>query len=801
MSTASIQAREMVFPGYQLFERIGSGGYAEVWRARAPGGIDKAVKIVYGCYGDQLAAQEMKAMERIKDVRHPFVLSLERFEVVDGRLAILTELADMSLEQRAQQCRANGLPGIPRDELLGFIADTAEALDFLAERHSLQHLDIKPANLLISGDHVKVADFGLVKELATRTQNSLVAGMTPTYSAPEMFDDAPAPQSDQYSLAIVYQEMLTGLLPFPGRTTAQLANQHLRSEPQLAALSPNDRAAVARALAKDPAERFPNCRAFVAALRGIADPASAASRGTVAPVQPAVDIAPAAPRPPMPATPRAPLPAAPHVVKNLAPFRPAPGGSTATQPTEAQSHASADTKVDLIRGVKAQHKEDVTDVAVPPVETASNTVLPMLYIALGGVGIRILSRLRDQLSRSAASSQPSPAIEMLALDTDRAEIKQACSSSWSDPLPAADTLHLALRLPQEYRDRESGNLDWLSRRWLYNIPRSLETRGYRPLGRLALVDHVDQLLSLIDEKLAELADGTPAGDQASPPEIRVVLLSSMGGGTGSGIVIDLANAIRSRLQLAKRPGKIEAVFVCSCLADVAASPLSVANTYALMTELQYVSVFGNEGKESESEALAALESHDRPFDSVYCVTAKHATDESADDALCAIAQQLALTSADGIGQVLRNCRSTPTARESGDHESLLLRSFNSAPLVAGPKPSRVNRLAQFLAHAVQQNWLSETDPIQWQLLDQASEAESAKPNASGQSTSCEQVKSAGATAKSPATAKSAASAKNPTAPKSPTEKWRECFGEHSKTRFAYEVISRIFKQAALQGAY
>ncbi|HEV3417784.1 MAG TPA: protein kinase, partial [Pirellulales bacterium] len=218
--TASVQPREEVFPGYLLTERIGSGGYAEVWRARAPGGIDKAVKIVYGYYDDQLAAQEMKAMERIKGVRHPFVLSLERFEVVDGRLAILTELADMSLEQRAQQCRAQGLPGIPRDELLRFMADTAEALDYLAQRHSLQHLDIKPANLLISGDHVKVADFGLVKELAARTQNSMVAGMTPTYSSPEMFDDAPSPHSDQYSLAIVYQEMLTGVLPFPGRTAA-----------------------------------------------------------------------------------------------------------------------------------------------------------------------------------------------------------------------------------------------------------------------------------------------------------------------------------------------------------------------------------------------------------------------------------------------------------------------------------------------------------------------------------------------------------------------------------------------------
>jgi len=176
--TTTIQSRDNVFPGYELIERIGSGGYAEVWRARAPGGIEKAIKLVYGCYDEQLASQEMKAMERIKDVRHPFLLSLERFEVIDGRLVILTELADLSLQQRAEQCRTEGLPGIPRDELLRYMSDSAEALDYLAQRHSLQHLDIKPANLLISGDHVKVADFGLVKELASRTQNSMVAGMT-----------------------------------------------------------------------------------------------------------------------------------------------------------------------------------------------------------------------------------------------------------------------------------------------------------------------------------------------------------------------------------------------------------------------------------------------------------------------------------------------------------------------------------------------------------------------------------------------------------------------------------------------
>ena len=131
---------------------------------------------------------------------------------------------------------------------------------------ALQHLDIKPANLLISGDHVKVADFGLVKELASRTHNSMVAGMTPTYSSPEMFDDAPSPHSDQYSLAIVYQEMLTGVLPFPGRTAAQLANQHLRSQPQLAALAEIDRPAVARGLGQESGRAI----SFVQRLREVA---------------------------------------------------------------------------------------------------------------------------------------------------------------------------------------------------------------------------------------------------------------------------------------------------------------------------------------------------------------------------------------------------------------------------------------------------------------------------------------------------------------------------------------------------
>ena len=102
--------------------------------------------------------------------------------------------------------------------------------------------------------------------------------MTPTYASPEMFDDEPSAHSDQYSLAIVYQEMLVGTLPFPGRTAAQLAKQHTQAEPQLMSLPAEDRPIIARALAKKPADRFPSCRAFVDALLHRAEQSTADSR-------------------------------------------------------------------------------------------------------------------------------------------------------------------------------------------------------------------------------------------------------------------------------------------------------------------------------------------------------------------------------------------------------------------------------------------------------------------------------------------------------------------------------------------
>src|SRR5260221_8019611 len=130
---------------------------------------------------------------------------------------------------------------------------------------NLQHLDVKPQNIFLIHNHVKVADFGLVK-LFEGSQASVTGGITPVYAAPETFDGRVTRFSDQYSLAIVFQELLTGQRPFAGANVRQLILQHLQAQPNMSPLEERDRPIIARALSKTPDQRFPTCSDMVHAL-------------------------------------------------------------------------------------------------------------------------------------------------------------------------------------------------------------------------------------------------------------------------------------------------------------------------------------------------------------------------------------------------------------------------------------------------------------------------------------------------------------------------------------------------------
>ena len=149
------------------------------------------------------------------------------------------------------------------------------------------HRDIKPENILLLGDHVLVADFGLARALHTagtiRLTESAVAVGTPAYMSPEQAAADPEVdgRTDLYSLACVLFEMVAGVPPFTGASGAALLAQHLTAKPpSICAQRPHCPAsidaAVARALEKTPADRFRTAREFYAALT--------ASQGAVSPV-------------------------------------------------------------------------------------------------------------------------------------------------------------------------------------------------------------------------------------------------------------------------------------------------------------------------------------------------------------------------------------------------------------------------------------------------------------------------------------------------------------------------------------
>jgi serine/threonine protein kinase len=267
----SRQAGAEPIPGYRLLEPLGQGGFGEVWKCEAPGGVFKAIKFVTnGEEGAGPATQELEALQRVKTLRHPFILSLDRLEVIDDVLLIIMELADQSLQGLYSDHHRAGHVGIPRDELLGYLLEVAEALDWMNFEHGLQHLDIKPHNLFLVSNHVKVADFGLVTSLGDErgVEPVRAGGMTPMYSAPELLRGSLSRHSDQYSLAVVYQQLLTGTLPFWHPNIYELMMQHLSASPELAALPGIDQPLVRRALSKVPEQRFPSCMEFIHALLG-----------------------------------------------------------------------------------------------------------------------------------------------------------------------------------------------------------------------------------------------------------------------------------------------------------------------------------------------------------------------------------------------------------------------------------------------------------------------------------------------------------------------------------------------------
>ena len=667
----SFDPREPI-PGYVTRELIGRGGFGEVWKAEAPGGLAKAIKIVHAGIDSHRAERELRALQRIKDVRHPLILSIERIEIASGTLVIVTELADSSLRDLFRKSRDKGLPGVPRDKLLPLLRDAADALDYIYEEHSLQHLDIKPENLLIVGNRLKLGDFGLLKNIYERGA-SLVSGLTPTYAPPELFEGKPTRQSDQYSLAIVYQHMLTGELPFEGATSAQLAREHLAGVPRLTLLPRSERPIIARALSKVPSERFTSCAELIACL-------------AAAPPDP--------PDPPQPVAGAAPQPSVAFRTQTVSVDLPAParnGGGDGKEsadlsvlwpsgdlPKTAPDPVLGAIETSLRPTARSTDSSTRRSSAIPGTGFA-----PTLFIGIGATGGLVLRELRRRLSDAFGPLESVPAFQMLLLDTDGKQINSLIHNKdeWAD----VDVVALPLRRPEDYNFRESGLSRWLHRRWLYNMPRSLSTEGYRPLGRLAFVDHGQRMLVSLRTALGKAASADNVAKAAAATglpfrqgHVRVVLVASISGATGSGILLDLAYAVRGELK--KRGCSDEdvlAILLHSAPQAASDRDKAVANAYATLSELGHYSSPGRFYPGERAVDAPSFHGDNRTFGGAYLVNLGAGVDAPAWTAAAAqFAEYLFCTTATPAKLVIDAARHADEGLVTTNASAVLLRSLD-----------------------------------------------------------------------------------------------------------------------------
>lgn len=296
---------------YHILRRIGGGGMGDVYLADQPElGRQVAIKILRGQTNPVTSREEQRlAMQQfIREARaiaaleHPNIIPLYDFNEQNGILYLVMQyvsfgsLSDFLYSAPVQRYR---LP-LPLSLVADLINQAAAALQF-AHDHNVVHLDVKPQNLLLRvlplsnmpassqpGQHISapfprgpneeipvrfhllLADFGLARFMTWISAHSGVTG-TPLYTAPEQYQGKSSPASDQYALAGVAYLLLTGEPLFKG-TLAELHHQHLSATPRQATeVNPQLPATVnqvlARALAKDAANRFPRILDFAQALQ------------------------------------------------------------------------------------------------------------------------------------------------------------------------------------------------------------------------------------------------------------------------------------------------------------------------------------------------------------------------------------------------------------------------------------------------------------------------------------------------------------------------------------------------------
>jgi serine/threonine protein kinase len=255
-------------PGYELQRELGVGGMATVYLAVQTSLQRKvAIKVMRRAGADENFEQrfliEGRAMAKLP--HRNIVGVFDIVQAADVNYIAMEYLAGGTLVEHLRK-------GVSLGEAISVVVQIAEALQ-LAHDNGIVHRDLKPANIMFRDAHTPVlTDFGIAQHQEATSTRLTQAGMmvgTPTYMSPEQASDQPIDgRSDQYSLGVMFYEMLTGAPPFEGSSPLTVAIAHIQTPPpplpaQFAQFQP----IMDRLLAKQPDHRFADLREFVKELK------------------------------------------------------------------------------------------------------------------------------------------------------------------------------------------------------------------------------------------------------------------------------------------------------------------------------------------------------------------------------------------------------------------------------------------------------------------------------------------------------------------------------------------------------
>jgi hypothetical protein len=275
--------------GFTIKRGIGKGGFGEVYFAVSDGGKEVALKLVRS-----EGLMELRGVAHCLNLKHPNLVALYDLKTdgQGGHWVVMEYVAGEPLSLVLSRHPT----GVPRELVREWFIGIARAIAYLHD-HGIVHRDLKPGNIFLENGMVKIGDYGLSKSISTsqRTGQTQSVG-TVHYMAPEISTGNYNKQIDIYAAGIILYEMLTGRVPFEGESCGEILMKHLTQAPDLSKLPAEYVPILAKALAKNPAQRYGSMVEMARAVESLGMQTKAAPAPVKAPA-PLPVVPPAGPIP------------------------------------------------------------------------------------------------------------------------------------------------------------------------------------------------------------------------------------------------------------------------------------------------------------------------------------------------------------------------------------------------------------------------------------------------------------------------------------------------------------------------